>query len=297
MLRVTVDVFSGRDNPSWLLDESEAAGIVKEVALNRAVLDGAERGFSGLGFRGVELEFQADNDADDHGLPHSFRIAHGASSHESKALEIADKLVGGMAGAAHVRALGGGMATPLDPAMQTFLQEQLAWAPRVALATGSESETLLTASATCFIETGRFNPAFWNSDPNVMRNNNCYNYASNRRTNTFAQPGRASGHQYTALTCPAVSAAARSDGCHDEGNCFPDSEKPRWYIALVIWPNRDYHWYRKSTEGFWGHKPGQTRAKNTDDSGRVIMDPRNANRGPYTQFCQFMYACKSQRIR
>jgi hypothetical protein len=101
---------------------------------------------------------------------------------------------------------------------------------------------------------------------------------------------------YTALTCPAVTAAALSDGLHQHGNCFPDSEKPRWFMALVMAPNYDYHWYRKSTEGFWGHKPGGTVARNVDNSGHIVTDPRTADRGIYTQFCGFFYACRSQLI-
>lgn len=38
-----------------------------------------------------------------------------------------------------------------------------------------------------------FNPSKWNNDLHVRRNNNCYNYAKNKITNTFAQPGRGSG--------------------------------------------------------------------------------------------------------
>jgi len=33
-----------------------------------------------------------------------------------------------------------------------------------------------------------FNPGNWNYQP-VQRRNNCYNYATNIQTNTFAQPG------------------------------------------------------------------------------------------------------------
>ena len=44
------------------------------------------------------------------------------------------------------------------------------------------------------IEVAAFNPNFWNVSP-VEANNNCYNYATNRRTDTFAQPGRAAGQQ------------------------------------------------------------------------------------------------------
>jgi len=34
-------------------------------------------------------------------------------------------------------------------------------------------------------------PSEWNGNRNKLRNNNCYNYANDRSTGTFAQPGRA----------------------------------------------------------------------------------------------------------
>ena len=37
-----------------------------------------------------------------------------------------------------------------------------------------------------------YNPGDWNHENHIERNN-CYNYASTRRTDTFAQPGRAGG--------------------------------------------------------------------------------------------------------
>ncbi len=80
------------------------------------------------------------------------------------------------------------------------------------------------------------NPGFWNNDPNVRTRNNCYNYASNKRTDTFAQPGRGYGRMYTAITCAEVSRAALCDRLHRQFACFSDSEKPRYLVALLIAP-------------------------------------------------------------
>jgi hypothetical protein len=102
---------------------------------------------------------------------------------------------------------------------------------------------------------------------------------------------------YTALTCPAVTTAAISDGLHHRFNCFPDSEKPRWLVAMVVAPGYDYHWYRKQKEGFWGHKPGGTAARNTDNNGAVIYNPETCARAPYTDFCGYFYVPKSQKIK
>lgn len=35
-----------------------------------------------------------------------------------------------------------------------------------------------------------YKPGDWNGNHNILTNNNCYNYANDRVTNTFAQPGR-----------------------------------------------------------------------------------------------------------
>ena len=52
-------------------------------------------------------------------------------------------------------------------------------------------------------------PSKWNDHGTVQYNNNCYNYASNLRTNTFAQPGRAHGAHP-----PPLPQRPREDGGH-----------------------------------------------------------------------------------
>jgi hypothetical protein len=69
------------------------------------------------------------------------------------------------------------------------------------------------AAAVCYVEFAAYNPGFWNNDPVIRQSNNCYNYASNWRTNTFAQPGRGCGQMYTALTCSEVTRAALPGPC------------------------------------------------------------------------------------
>jgi hypothetical protein len=131
-----------------------------------------------------------------------------------------------------------------------------------------------------------YEPSVWNDSDGTQFNNNCYNYACNVHTNTFAQPGRATGNMYNQLDCPDVGAGAVSDGlvaldCDRGCGC----SECRHQVALVIWPGVDFHWYRKDRDGRWSHKPGSTQARNTDNSGNLIGDPRTADRGPYTVFC------------
>jgi Putative peptidoglycan binding domain len=135
-----------------------------------------------------------------------------------------------------------------------------------------------------------YQPAAWNDGGTVQHNNNCYNYACDLPTNTFAQPGRAAGTSIT-MDCPSVTAGATADGLA-AADCDSDCVQCCHQVALVIWPGQDFHWYRKHDDGTWSHKPGKTAARNYDNSHATITDPRTADRGPYTQFCICCCVCK-----
>jgi hypothetical protein len=132
-----------------------------------------------------------------------------------------------------------------------------------------------------------YEPDWWN-DPSRQYANNCYNYSTDYRTDTFAQPGLAAGAMYTSLDCTAVRAAALLDDLIASPNANNRCPREGHLVALVIWPGIDFHWYRKGRNGYWSHKPGSTPATNLDNSGHTIPDPRTADRGPYTNFCTFM---------
>ncbi len=130
--------------------------------------------------------------------------------------------------------------------------------------------------------------SFWNDDSQTLYNNNCYNYSTNRATNSFAQPGEASDKIYSSLTCESVLEAAKADLGLQATDEFPfGSKNDDTLIALVVAPEWDYHWYRRDDDGLWSHKPGGTPATNMDSSGEIITSPETANRGPYTEFCDY----------
>lgn len=289
MIRITADIFSGRTNPEWVMDAQQAQEILRELTNHQGAVGKVNEGFNGLGYRGLVVEVLSDNLATKYDLPHTFRMAH---TNNPKGLELAERIFGSMR-----------RVEILKEDIHSFIIKEL---QKIRLAEDDTeadrmpeqphlAEKHAKAAVTCFIELGAYNPGFWNDLAHIGRNN-CYNYASNRRTDTFAQPGRATGHQATVMDCAHVTTGALSDGLHHRFDCFPDSEKPRWLMALVIAPGYDYHWYRKQKEGFWGHKPGGTAARNVDNNGAVVWNPETAARGPYTQFCGYFYACKSQKI-
>jgi hypothetical protein len=295
MLRVTLDVFSGRTNPQYVLEGPEADAVLRDISRNRGVVTDAADGSGVLGFRGAIVELLADDLAD--GLPSALRVGGPGATDDSKGKEIAERLV----------RLMEGKPSETDQGAFDGVQDYIAGLLKSSRTTTTPDRHLGAPTApaagdvldvTCQIERSKFNPGFWNAG-DVIRLNNCYNYASNWRTNTFAQPGKGAGAQYTALSCAEVTRAALADGCHRRYDCFPESEKNRWLMALVVAPGRDYHWYRSHTlaEGFWGHKPGGTQARNIDNSGRVIVNPETADRGPYTHFCGYFYSCRTQQSR
>jgi len=160
------------------------------------------------------------------------------------------------------------------------------------------------ANYTCSLPT--YNPDYWNDwDENgiygVQWLNNCYNYATNTRTDTTAQPGKASGQYCVGHSgCPGEAAAAfaTNDGLIPttlEAGC-PDNR------ALVALAGCDgnFHWYRRDwhpeeNRYRWSSKDGDEAATDRDAAGAVITDIEAADRGRYTQFIGYFCTCSSSQ--
>lgn len=145
-----------------------------------------------------------------------------------------------------------------------------------------------------------YSPGYWNNNRTIREENNCYNYANNKRTDTYAQPGDISGYNKADLSCGEVSRAAESDGIRPvppTGVCPCNEAK----LALVVDTEsdysykHDYHWYRRDSDGKWSHKPGGTRATNLDKSNNIITNPETANRGRYKTFCGYFCSCSDEQ--
>ena len=304
MLRIEVDMFSGRPNPVWMITEEEAArkllGAAREM---RAAVTKTGAGYNGLGFREVRVENILDDVRAPRGLPQKFAVGPTGKENLDAAGELARLLIETMPLRSEVRLVEHAV-TPLDEKLrETALEWMQVTARLMRKPPGPPppppppSNPLITTipdskCSQCQYEVSQYNPAFWNN-PATQPYNNCYNYARNWRTNTFAQPGRAHGAGTSIMACNTVTAAAMADGLKKRCNCLPQSEYPRRLMALVIAPGYDYHWYRHQRGGFWGHKPGSTAARNYYSNGVLITDPQTCARGPYTNFCDFFYAGKS----
>jgi len=302
MLRVTADIFSGRPNPTWIVTAQDAEDALLKSVTDSPTLFGAPgAGFDGLGFREVRVQ-RLDDDLDrPTRVPDEFALATIAATDLPASGRLAQSLVQAMLTSADIR-LPAHQETPLTPEIRDIVLEQLQRfldkpprspkpppAPR-----GNPLRTTVNDSRcqTCQYEVSQFNPGFWNR-PAVQPHNNCYNYARNWRTDTFAQPGRAHGAQTFTMACANVTTAALADALHHRCDCLPQSEYPRRHMALVIAPGIDYHWYREQRGGFWGHKPGHTPARNYDNSFNLVTNPETCDRGIYTNFCSYFYAGRS----
>jgi hypothetical protein len=106
MMRVTVDAFSGVSNPQWVLEESDANEILRNITRHRDVIADVGAGFDGLGFRGVILEPLGDDESQAHDVPAMFKIGVG-SGNDGAGLELAERLIRSMPKQApHVAARG-----------------------------------------------------------------------------------------------------------------------------------------------------------------------------------------------
>jgi hypothetical protein len=157
----------------------------------------------------------------------------------------------------------------------------------------------LARAAVEFIEqrSPDYAPARWNDEGARQHANGSYDYACDRLAGAQAQPGRAGGLPVLRFERAALHAAALADGLvpSDGEHCGCDG--PCWQrVALVLWPGHDFHWYRQDRDGRWSHKPGGGPATNLDSSGRPIVDPRTADRGPYQVFCGF-YCLRPARVQ
>lgn len=281
-LNITLNVYSGMPNPNWDLDEREAA--MAEDRILSLMTEGDQPQPPGLGYQGFSV---SRRDESGNLVPLTLGGGQLLEANKTDAAvplnvfgnnEVENFLLNTAHGAVDDD-LAGFVSGSFDAAVLT---EDAAPKTRAACPPCGGGDA------------PAYNPGPWNVQP-TLRNNNCYNYANNQMTNTFAQPGRASGVPMTAMSCAGVQPSATADGLRAVPNF--QASTSGWYVALVIWPGNDFHWYRQDDNGCWSHKPGSTPVRNFDNSGNQITDPQFCDRGPYVNFCTYMVTHAGVNIR
>jgi hypothetical protein len=288
-LRVHVRVHSGRPDPVVELDGEDAAALLDALA------PAAEAGRDDpgppppwhLGYRGLRVEQLDDPDPR---LPARFEFGTDALRGPALAHRVAEPETDERLLAAD-GVLGRALPGELVELMPELIRAARA-APRAPADEEEDPDTTLGDALGPDL-------SWWN-DENVGPDahqyfNNCYNYATNVRTDTFAQPGRGSGLSLSSYELAHVY--AWFDNVYDAPAGDNVTPIAGHLVALALAPTiGDYHWWRKNDNGYWSHKPGQTPATTKDASGASITDPRTCDRGVYTEWVGFMVAVNG-RVR
>ena len=265
---VTLHIFSGRPDPAWELTSEQASELAARLASIQQTTLLKPAGIVGqLGYRGFSITAVREAAFEPHIYIHQgvVDLARFDLNRIIDSAELEEWLLS---------TAGDVVSDDVRQAVRNELQGG-------KIQPSSQQASVLTVPP--------FDPGKWNNDPNIRTKNNCYNYANDTITNTFAQPGRGSGSMFSAFECGNVDTASRRDGQVPVASASGTPAQGH-FAALVVWPSNDYHWYRLDDNTRWSHKPGQTPARNTDNSGNLISDPRTCDRGNYTSFCGF-YHC------
>jgi hypothetical protein len=261
---VTLDIFSGAPNPSWELSDRDISELRKLIGnLRDQSLLKAPAVSGRLGYIGFRVDAARER------INPKIVVSEGIVDLERLVPSRID----------HTRQIEHFLLNTgrrfLRPEIIEHVERRL-----------QESAKFSTESDIHILAPVPYDPGKWNDDPVIQLNNNCYNYANDLATNTRAQPGLGSGLIYTAFECGNVGLASVRDGLKATGK--PASTPVTGhYVALVVWPANDYHWYRLDDNAYWSHKRGQYPAKNMDESNNPISDPEYCDRGDYSDFCSY----------
>jgi hypothetical protein len=302
MITVELDIFSGNPNPRWALSDREANDLLDRVMADRSLASPPQK-VGSLGYRGFVIH------VDD---PRWRRVKLPSRFYVSANSVVTERVLLHSSGAERavkddVRQVAQDSIESTDRAWsQTWADFMAGKAagrqrPGTGHVIGSPKpdipedtppvvgdDAISIAACGPLVYSSDVNFSFWNGDFNSQYYNNCYNFASNYKSYTYAQPGRKANVQWSILDCGnyagAIGYASAYDG-HTNA-CWTGNQ---YYTALVLWPGNDYHWYRLCANGHWCHKIGGNPAHNYDSSGFWITNPQTCNRGNYTVFCSFRY--------
>lgn len=299
-LKVTIDIFSGLENPSFVLADRDSKVLLNKVKLQSELRASEKivRPFH-LGYRGIIVE-QVEEPVKDFPLHMYISGKHLFGKEKNYSIEEKD------AESYVLKFLNKVKNVDLKRGFDSYIVKELEITKDIRAKLDYDKIFKLiwppfVLAGPCFCAP-KYEPEWWNDSGTVQYGNNCYNYATNYRTDTYAQPGKASGNLRTVpiSSCTdsagyvSPKSAAISDGLIDTPGADNKCPRPGHLVALVVAPppafggTGDFHWYRKGNNGMWTHKPGGGAATNLDSIGNTISDPRTAKRGSYTLFCTFM---------
>lgn len=275
---VTVNIFSGRPNPRWLLREDEAARLLAElVSLPTAptpaghVLPADDGDVDPIvnrpisGYRGLDLAFPGAP-----GRSARFQIyertvletATGRLLQDRNAVSIEERLY-----SQAPAEVGGALGS-----MPLLVLKRAGSERRIVDLEGPDGQ-LSCEHAPAF----RGHTGSWKTHSDV---NNCYNYSTNvLNTDDDGLPAVPGPDDDLDFSVPQLRRALTADRLEFVGMQLPSECAPpeSHYLVVVLRTHpsgdvRDFHCIRLDRTGTWSHKDGQGRVRRRDDTGRLMTD-------------------------
>jgi len=281
-MTVTVNVFSGTEDPSWTISKPESE-ILSQLLANKEPEYRPWPEHS-LGYSGITVHTY-ESIGQGRPIIHRAHVVYGNQDLEYALLLTAPE---GVVPASVMRHINSHIVhRPLTaPARQNVAAASQPNPTCKVPIVGPDNETVYSPSTD---DCGYF--------VSHCSENNCYAYGTDIVTDTFPQPGRGSGHKWDKNTCDDMRAAAERDGLVWVGTDLPTKDpEVGHYVSLHIWANTNFHWLRKDTNlpTHWSHKPGSTPVRDVDNNGKKITDPSKADISPWSIFCGYMLVIPSK---
>ena len=224
-LTVSVAIFSGRPDPVWQLSSSNPAQATQYSAIKAMLASKVKKFYPAqmparLGFKGFLVQ---------EGKNEPYLII----GPETKELQL--QLLASM---------------PMDlPGNSSLLEDNIKEVKEAVNSGVIKAEEVPQPPAST-LRSKRAAPPYlpneWFLNPKIRKCNNCYNYANNVRTYTFAQPGEATGLNFNLNNPLSVQASAVSDGLAvvapnpPQPLVLPNPGPNHHYVALVVDPGKQY---------------------------------------------------------
>jgi len=273
-VKVTLNLGGGAPDPQWTIVDADAQALIDQLPALPVENVARPIPWYRMGYRGFEVEIEDGAFHQIYNMPFlELQLLISGYAHVSR--DVVEHVQGEVKRVQLTMAKG-------DAQPMREMSSPLVCKPPVR---GSDNNTVYgptTDCDGCFVSN--------------VGDNNCYNYGNDVATNTFAQPGRGTGQKWRVNTCNEMKDAATRDGLQWTGTDLPTANpKTGHYLALLIWPNTNFHWIRFDSvpAGKWSHKAGGTPVKNVDNRGLPITDPAKSDFAPWTQFCGYMISVPS----
>jgi hypothetical protein len=193
---------------------------------------------------------------------------------------------------------------------------------------GETWESVWNRAKNLQIDASPFDPHKWNSNKWRRNAHNCYTYALDlvdpkltsecerikceMKNHLKPQPGYYAGcprvNDKSKYSCKLVMDRVFKDNPHLIKKDNMVCPKNYYSAALAVHPGLTYHFYKQDPDGYWSHKDGATDAKRYDADGKLILDPKKANRHykgkridgqivNYKDFCGYFCVPKDKNLK